>query len=90
MQIPPGNYSGTLFPDVIQQLIDNQYPDTLKVTYNGITSTITISTKSTAPTYLNFQILTDADLATGLKGLFSYFSLDPKNPHTANDIEELR
>ena len=70
LQIPPGNYSGTLFADKIQQLIDNPFSDTLKVTYNGITSNITISTTSTAPTNLNFQILTDADCITRLNCLY--------------------
>ncbi len=89
MQIPPGNYSGTLFANEIQSLINLQLPGTLKVTYNAITSNITISTYDSAPINVNFQILTDADCATKLNGLFT-LPVDTKNPRTANDIEELR
>jgi hypothetical protein len=85
LQTPPGNYSGTLFANAIQQLTDDRVPDTLKVTYNGITSNITISTTSTAPTNLSFQILTDADCIARLNGLYVY-PIDSKNPRAANDI----
>ena len=84
VQLPAGNYNGTLFQAELQSLLNAQLPGIFTVTYNATTSNVTIAATS-APTGCNFQILTDNDLSTSLNGLFTQ-SFNKSNPASINDI----